>query len=342
MTQQAKKDIAIEEVTQYLVTALTSIEVEAENAKAIVDIMIDSELRGHSDHGIFTITSLFNWHLKDGMNPNPKPQIIKETPVLVSIDGDAGCGVIAMNLAVSKVIEKAKSSGLAAASVTNTGNPIALAAYANAIAEAGLLGFVCTGSPNVVMPPPGGLTQTMGTNPLAFAAPAGEHDPFILDMSTSAMAGVKIYQAALNGDRIDAGLIEDKDGNSLVNPANFVLGESLILPLAGAKGYGLASMVNILTSALTDDVRGHFLWALDLSQIVEPEAYNERMQAIISRTKSARKRDGVEEIFYAGERSQRQKRAALTKGSITLRDITWEAIKQISEYAKIPLPKTLN
>ena len=137
----------------------------------------------------------------------------------------------------------------------------------------------------------------MGSNPLAFAAPAGERDPFILDMSTSAMAGVKIYQAAMNGEQIGAGFIEDKDGNTLLDPAKFVLGESLILPLAGAKGYGLASMVNILTSALTDDVRGHFLWALDLSQIVEPQAYNTRMQAIISRIKGSRKRDGVEEIF---------------------------------------------
>jgi len=334
-------NVAISAVETFMFSALEKVGLDTHNAKAIVKVVIDSELRGHTDHGVFSITQLINWHAKDGMNPSPNISIKHETPVLVSIDGDNGCGVLAMNLAVEKLIEKAKTTGVAAASVTNTGNPIALAAYVNALADAGLIGFACTGSPNVVMPPPGGLTQTMGTNPLAFAAPAGERDPFILDMSTSAMAGVKIYQAAINGELVPPGRIEDKDGNPMQNPANFVLGESLVLPLAGAKGYGLASMVNILTSALTDDVRGHFLWALDLSQLVAPDTYNQRMESIIQRIKSGRKRDGIEEIFYAGERSQRLKRASLTRGNIKLKDITWQALEQIAEHFELPLPEVL-
>lgn len=333
--------IAITAIESFLLKTLEKVGLDADNAKAIVNVVIDSELRGHTDHGVFSITQLVNWHVKDGMNPTPKVSVKHETPVLVSIDGDNGCGVLAMELAVEKIIAKAKTTGIAAASVTNTGNPIALGTYVNALADAGLIGFACTGSPNVVMPPPGGLGHTMGTNPLAFAAPAGERDAFILDMSTSAMAGVKIYQAAINGELIPPGRIEDANGNPLQNPADFVLGESLVLPLAGAKGYGLASMVNILTSALTDDIRGHFLWALDLSQLVTPEAYNERMESIIQRIKSGRKRDGIDEIFYAGERSQRLKRAALTRGDIVLKDITWTALEQISEYFELALPEVI-
>ena len=43
-----------------------------------------------------------------------------------------------------------------------------------------MIGFAC-GSAGQAMPPPGGLTAILGTNPLGYAYPARRHDPVILD-----------------------------------------------------------------------------------------------------------------------------------------------------------------
>ena len=330
--------VYVNDTFTFLLEALLAIGLARKNAEQIAEVMMDSELRGHTDHGIFSISAAIRWHKREGMNPDPKVSVLSETGIAVTIDGDNGCGVMAMNLAVDRVLEKAATSGFGMAVVRNTGNPIALAHYVQKIADRGFIGFACTASPNVVIPPPGGLTQTMGTNPLAFAAPAGPHLPFILDMSTSAIAGVKLYQAALNEDTIAAGLVEDADGNSMTDPSQFKIGASLILPLAGPKGYGLAMMVNVLSAVLADADRGHFVWALDVSQFLPEEAYRARMAGLIEKIKSARKKAGVEEIFYPGERGQRRKQAHLASGVLSVTDLTWDGMRQVSNYTKVPLP----
>ena len=52
----------------------------------------------------------------------------------------------------------------------------------------------------------------IGSNPFAYAAPAGRHRPLLLDMSVATVAGGKVYAARQRGEPIPAGWLIDEDG----------------------------------------------------------------------------------------------------------------------------------
>ena len=58
-------------------------------------------------------------------------------------------------------------------------------------ADAGCLGQVLVSSGGS-MPPTFGAAPRLGTNPVAWAAPAGEETPFMLDIATTQVAGNKL------------------------------------------------------------------------------------------------------------------------------------------------------
>jgi LDH2 family malate/lactate/ureidoglycolate dehydrogenase len=94
-----------------------------------------------------------------------------------------------------------------------------------------------------------------GTNPIAFAAPAGRHPPFCLDMATSTVALGKIKLAALHHKPIEPGWAVDDQGNAVIDPHE-ALKHGQLTPLGSSaemsshKGYGLAAMVEILSTIL--------------------------------------------------------------------------------------------
>lgn len=173
---------------------------------------------------------------------------------------------------------------------------------------------------------------------MAYAAPAGEHVPFLLDMSTSAVAGAKMAEARSKGETLAMGLVESADGKPLTDPAEYAFGESFILPMAGIRGYGLAMMVDIFANVLGDSEWGHFIWVLDPAQFRPIKDFKRLMDQEIDRIKGGTKKAGVEEIFYAGERGQRRMARYREKGVVPLGDAAWEAVLGMSEEQGVPVP----
>ena len=99
------------------------------------------------------------------------------------------------------------------------------------------------------MPPPGGRTRTLGTNPFCFAAPTGGEHPIVFDMATTAIAGFKVRVAALEGRTLSEGLVADASGQPTTDPTEFLRG-GLLLPVGGHKGFGMAVACELLGGAL--------------------------------------------------------------------------------------------
>ncbi len=333
------REISISNGTRFMVEAMEGAGFPGDHASQIAGVIIDSELRGHADHGLFFFQAVLRWPAGLGMEVNPEVKIARETEVTVNVDGGNGCGVIGMNLATDRAIEKAASSGMAAGVVANTQNVVALAPFVQRAADAGMIAIACSGFRYPVMPPFGGLEGAFGTNPFAFASPAGENYPFLLDMSTSGMAGAKILEARDRGDVLPEGFLEDLEGNPVTDPALFKMGESLVLPMAGVKGYGLAMMVDVLTGVLGGDDWGHFIWVMDVSRFSDPGEYGKRMDEEIARIKAVKRKPGVDEIFYAGERGQARMARLRSEGRMPLTDETWKVVEQIAESTGVALPE---
>ncbi len=127
-------------------------------------------------------------------------------------------------------------------------------------------------------------------------------------------------------------------GKPLTDPAKFEFGESFILPMAGIRGYGLAMMVDIFANVLGDSQWGHFIWVLDPAQFRPIEEFKRLMDQEIDRIKGGKKKAGVDEIFYAGERGQRRMARLREQGVVPLGDAAWAAILGMSEELDVPVP----
>ena len=70
---------------------------------------------------------------------------------------------------------------------------------------------------------PGSKGKVLGTNPIAYAAPAGEEKPIYLDIATSAVAATKIFSAKALGKQIPDNWLVDEDGLPTTDPSQYPL-----------------------------------------------------------------------------------------------------------------------
>ena len=108
---------------------LRQVRVPPAHAEQIVEVLIDTELRGYSDHGILSLGRLIDRCRTGAVNPTPRPRIVREAPAAMLLDADQGCGIIASRQAMDWCIAAARTQGLASAGVTNSSHFIGCAFY---------------------------------------------------------------------------------------------------------------------------------------------------------------------------------------------------------------------
>ncbi|RYY11606.1 MAG: Ldh family oxidoreductase, partial [Chitinophagaceae bacterium] len=117
--------------------------------------------------------------------------------------------------------------------------------------------------------------RMLGTNPMCYAFPAGKYPPVVVDMATAAAANGKLEIAQRAGKKIPEGWVQDKNGNSAVDPNELKNGGSL-LPLGSDKehgshkGFGLSATVDILSAVLSGANYGP--WVPPFVSFLEPPA----------------------------------------------------------------------
>jgi len=327
--------------------ALVGLKVPESHAGPIAEVLLDAELRGYDDHGVFFLGELARWFRSGALNPAPEIRVVQETESALLLDGHRGCAVVASHQAMSWCVERTRTRGTASAGIRNSGHFIAAAPYPTAAAKAG---FIALAAANVtpLMPPPGGRTRTLGTNPLAFAAPTGGDIPLVFDMSTSAIAGFKVRMAARQGRAIAEGLVTDGMGRPTTNPADFDQG-GLLLPVGGHKGFGLALMVEVLAGVLTgaefgaqagvtDGREGHFFMVIDPGLFIPRDQFIRRMDDLVRHVKSGERLNAIEEIVVPGERGQRRAAELQRSGRVPLHAVAWNTLAEVCGSLGVALP----
>src|SRR5947209_2715204 len=95
-------------------------------------------------------------------------------------------------------------------------SPAHAATTADLMVETDLRGVDSRG---ITMLPTFAAEPIMGTNPLAFAAPAKRNPPFELDMATTTVAAGKVRVYKLNHKPLPAGWVVDGDGRTVTDSA---------------------------------------------------------------------------------------------------------------------------
>ncbi|MDH2329018.1 Ldh family oxidoreductase [Cereibacter sp. SYSU M97828] len=244
----------------------------AEKAAISAEILAWADLHGLESHGIALLVEYNERRQNRPINFASVPRIVRETPISALMDGDGGLGHHPADQAMRLAIGKAKAAGVGIVSVRNSGHFGALGYYTTMAADAGLIGICTTSVFGVRVSPTGGAEARFGTDPWSFAAPAEPGRPFVLDMATTTVASGKVRNKIVEGQQMPDDWGMDADGIPTRDP-NKVMQGGFLAPLggsAGYKGYGLAAMVNILSSCLsgstliTDPMHSRQSWGLDV------------------------------------------------------------------------------
>ncbi len=309
------------------------------DAHLIAETLVQADLWGHQSHGVLRL----GWYLErlrhGVMQAVTQPEIVVDAGALAVIDGHDGIGQVLVTQATNEAVARARVHGMAAVAVRNSNHFGTCMYYTINGARQGCLMFLCSnGGP--AMAPWGGRKKIVGTNPWSFAAPAGRYAPIVSDMANTGVARGKIYLARNRHEPIPLGWAIDAEGRPTTDPQAAI--DGIILPMAGHKGYAIATMMDVMAGVLTGssflsavnspykfDRRsgaGHFLIALDIARMQPIKQYEDRIERFIDELKSAPRAQGTEQIFYPGEIEARNDLKNRSEGLVlaedTLTDLT--------------------
>ncbi|MFX0042681.1 MAG: Ldh family oxidoreductase [Candidatus Hodarchaeota archaeon] len=321
--------IDAETLERFMKDVFIGLGVPGEDANIIADVLITSDLRGIDSHGIQRCKMYYD-RIREGIyEVKIKIDIIKDGPTTALWDGNCGMGHVIAYRAMKAAIDKAKKYGLGAVAVRNSTH-FGIAGYYSLMAiKEGMIGLAVTNArPSI--PPTFGVEPMLGTNPLTIGAPTDEEFPFLLDCATSIIqrGKVELY------NRINKALPENTVINhqgEVMTEAGKVLEEMLerkaaLLPLggkgeetAGYKGYGYATVVELLSAALQEGIYlrdtlgivengqkrlkvGHFFLAIDINSFIGIDSFKETAGNIMRDLRTSKKDPSAERIYTAGEK----------------------------------------
>jgi L-2-hydroxycarboxylate dehydrogenase (NAD+) len=298
--------------------ALTAVGLPVSDAEQVARLMILADLRGSDGHGIFRLPQYVRRIRAGGMNVQPNIRVVQETVATALVDGDNGMGHLVMGFAAQVAIKKAERTGIGWVGVQRSNHAGPAALYAMMPLARDMMGiYIAVGSANH-MPPWGGIELLLSTNPIAFAIPAREEPPIVLDIATSVTAYGKVKTKAQRGEPIPEGWMIDAHGNPLTDPKRAE--EGFLLPIGGYKGYGLALVFGLLAGTLNGAVfgrdvidfnkddktptnTGQVIVALDIARFSPVEAFKREVDEVIRNFRNSQRMPGVEHIRLPGEQS---------------------------------------
>jgi LDH2 family malate/lactate/ureidoglycolate dehydrogenase len=345
--------VRIDDLRGCLAGAFERLQLTPEDAEGLGELLVDSELRGHPDHGVAVLGMLATFYRDGKLNPRPRVRVLHQTDGAILFDGDRGCGPGGPIQAMTWCIDRARErKGMAVAAIRDW-QLLVVAPYARLAAEAGLIGFACTNFVPLVAPP-GGRTAVFGTNPFAYGLPARRHQPVVLDVATTVSSMQQVRVAAQQGEPMPEGIIFDHAGRPITDPAEFLEG-GLLAPLgyphAPHKGFGLALFIDALSGVLSgagfaqgvaSGAAGNFLWALDVEAFLPREEFVTRMDAQIDQIKQGERLPGVDELLVPGERGQRRYLDLTARGVVPLAPASWRLLAAACTSLATPLPTVLD
>ncbi len=323
----------------FAVDALRAMGVPACDADLCADVLITSDIWGVQSHGIAHLPMYYERMKKGVQQPVTCCQLLKETETTGVIDGGNGMGMVVGHYAMRLAMAKARERGMASVAVRNSSHFGVAGYYARMAAEEGMIGFSFTNAqPSIA--PTHGVESMLGTNPIAVAVPTDEPFPFLFDAATSVVARGKLEIAARINRPIPEGWVIRYDGEPHVDCASadpsIDSGHAALLPLGGLgepfgghKGYGLATLVELLCSALQNRPEysplsdydeqgfravGHFFMAIDVEHFLPLAAFRQITGRMMHDLRNSRRIPGEPRIYTAGEKEYENSLRAENQG----------------------------
>ncbi len=306
-------------------------------------VLIAADEFGFDSHGISRLKPIYYDRIKAGTQlAQTKLRVIKNVRATAVLDGGNGMGHVVAHRAMTLAIQKARQYGLGMVAVRNSTH-FGIAGYYPLMAvKAGMIG-ICGTNARPSIAPTFGVENMLGTNPLTFAMPTNDPFPFLLDCATSIIQRGKVEIHAKLNKPLPPGWVIAHDGASKTDPhavlADLIAGTAALLPLggtgedfAGYKGYGYATVVEILSAALQQGAflrllsgrdaqgraapipLGHFFIAINIRNFTPLATFKKIATTILRQLRASRPAPGQRRIYTAGEKEYTTRQERLRRG----------------------------
>ena len=282
---------------------------DAHDAGLLADSLVFADLRGVNSHGVLRVPEYVKKLTTGGVNPCGRPKIVRDSGACIVVDGQIGA-----HFAMEKVIERAATTGIAAAAIRGSNHCGALAYFAVQALKHDMIGLATTNA-LPTMAPWGGTERILGINPLAVAIPVGDKFPIVYDAAFSGSSHGKIRIYHQKGLTLPEGWALDSKGNPTTDPAEAING--LLMPIGCFKGTGLAMIMGILSSMLSgasygtelgnmeDGPKpgqdGHFVAGIRVGAFEDITRFKSRVDGAIRQIHESRLAEGFDRIYAPGE-----------------------------------------
>lgn len=292
-------------------------------ASTMAEALVEADIEGLPSHGVMQ-AEVYLARLKAGsVIAAETAEVVVDRDAMTVLDSHHMLGHLAGNQAMALAVEKAGRFGIGIVAVRHAFHFGPAGRYVRQAAEKGCIGMaMCNSRPT--MPAPGGAQRLVGTNPLAISVPTPVEPPMILDMATSAGTSGRVRMAGKAGRPLPDGWAVTADGRPTNDPQEALAG--MLLPMGGAKGFGLSLMIDTLCGLLSSGAWGdavpglhedltkpfdtsHLFIAIDIAHFRPLDEFLAESGRVTERVKNSRKAPGTDRTYFPGERKWETARA---------------------------------
>jgi LDH2 family malate/lactate/ureidoglycolate dehydrogenase len=328
-----------------------------EPAKALVvaQVLVEGDLLGHTTHGLQLLPSYLQQIEKGTMTLSGEPKIIADFPAAITWDGMRLPGPWLVRSAIDLAAQRAAKFGTCTISIRRSHHTACLSAYLMRATQQNLMAIICTSDPGYVgVAPHGGREGLYSTNPITAGWPTDD-GPVLVDMSTSIASMGVILRAREQGTKLPGKWLLDPAGHPTDDPAaRFIDPPAALLPAGGLdhghKGYGLALLVEALTSGLAGFGRADpkepwtnnvYIHVLAPALFGGAEEFVRQTSFLADACRKIPPREGVERVRLPGEGAMRKRRAQLEKG-VELYPTIMPALKVWAQKLEVSVPESIH
>lgn len=327
----ADATVSVQQLSEFCTRALRQLGADENDAQVTSDALVMTDTWGVFTHGTKLLHDYLLRIQAGGTRVDCKPELEREGPAWAVVEGHSVMGQVAGKFAMDTALAKARKCGVAYVGVKHTNHFGAAGYYASIAAQNGMIGLsMANDIPSVVAP--GARTAVTGSNPLSYAVPTGNgNEPIMLDMAISSVAGGKVYAACQRGEPIPDTWIVGPDGLPTTD-GQLYPAQAALQPAGGAKGYGLALLVETLSGVLSGASItwqiGNWIWgdkeqptnhgaaflAVDVNAVMPAEEFYQRVDHLVSEIHNTPTVAGVDRVMLPGEREWRHRQKSLEHG----------------------------
>ncbi len=342
--------VQADELQSFTAGIFTAYGASAADAATVAAALVKASLLGHDSHGLLAIGRYVDKINRGTLHPAAQPTLRHARGSVAVVDGCYGFGQVTARFGVQRVIELARTHGIAAVALSRTNHIGRLGDYAEQISQAGFVALIVASGAGRggSVAPHGGRERVFGTNPLAWGLPVQHgRGPLIADFSTSAIPEGKVGMARARRESLPPGAVLDRAGRASADPESFYAGGSL-LPFGGHKGYSLVLFIEVVASLLAGSVPSSsaeyrpgnptLLFAIDIEAFLPVSEYHRHTEALLRRIESSQPAEGFERVLLPNA-VELAIAARRRKEGIPVPDVLWAELQELGRKANVPWPR---